>query len=154
MKAAFRATKPGECWDWISGADLVRLTTQAFRRAKRDCFPPKGERFNEGAGWASPASFVESLTRLLVLHVQAEAHQAGIEGYECCPEQLARWYSDNDAGDNNAQDLGAGRSPADKGQGWPACSAGGPGAEVLHNPEDALPPENRFSSASAGKDFQ
>ena len=34
---------------------------------------------------------------------------------------------------HRAQLAGAGRSPADKGQGWPACSAGGSGGEPVRS---------------------
>lgn len=122
MRAAYRATKPSECWDWLSPTDIIRLAAQAYARAKHECRPPRGQAFTEaGEPWSSPADFCESLTRLLVLHVQAQAHGAGIEGYELTPAQLSRWYADS----------GAGRSPAVMGHGWPASSAGpGPGRPV------------------------
>lgn len=51
---------------------------------------------------------------------------------------------------------GAGRSPANKGHGWPALDlAGGPGCETLPaTSEEATTPENRFSAPNEGKNFQ
>jgi hypothetical protein len=97
MKAAYTAQKPSECYDWITLRDLQRIAITAWKRAKADCNPPRGERWlAEGEPWCSPEEFVESLARLLVLHVQAEAHGAGISGYEYAPAQLSRWYALDD----------------------------------------------------------
>ena len=91
MRAAYRATKPSECWDWISTTEVQNLANRALRQARDSCHPPKGERWlADGCEWGSPATFVEVLTMLLVLHVQARAHAAEIPGYEHAPDKLSQ----------------------------------------------------------------
>jgi len=97
MKAAFRATKPSECWDWISQQELLALAARAFKRAKAECRPPPGQSFVSDPPWSSAEDFCDNLTRLLVLHVQAAAHGAGIPNNEYAPVQLSRWYSEMQA---------------------------------------------------------
>ena len=129
MKAAFVAMKPAECFDWLDASDMARITQQALKLARAGCYPPKGTRFLDPGPWSGPAEFLDDLARVLVLLVQTEGHTKGIPGNEFAPGELSKWYSQDDAGSNNAQHPGAGRSPAMKGHGCPASPAGGPGGE-------------------------
>ncbi len=140
MRAAYSALKPSECWDWIDGRDLSRISTQALRAAKAWCYPPKGEPFFDGGvPFANPRDFGETLVQLLVWHLQAEAHGKGIPGNEYAHEHLRRWYEHHGASSNNSPLPGAGRSPAIKGHGCPAsASAGGPGCEPAQGVNNSL----------------
>jgi hypothetical protein len=115
MRAAYTALKPSECWDWMQFEDLYRITRQALKLARANCYPPRGEVFLSGDGpWSSPRDFADTLVELLVLHVRADAHAKGVPGNELVPAQLSLWYPDP----------GAGRSPALKGHGCPAFDVG------------------------------
>lgn len=90
MKAAYHATKPSECWDWLTVHDVHQLAGLAWKFAKASSYPPRGQRWmDDGVAWSSPADFVDTFTRLLVLQVQARAFAAGIPGYEYAPAQLS-----------------------------------------------------------------
>lgn len=94
MRAAFKALTASECWDWLSAAKLQSLTAQAYYLARKDSRAPKGE---SQVNWSSPEAFNETLCRLMVLHIQAHAHAAGIPNCEYAPAQLDRWHSREEA---------------------------------------------------------
>ena len=89
MRAAFKALTASECWDWLTPVELQRLTSQAYHLARKNSRAPKGE---SQVNWSSPEAFSETLCQLVVLHIQAHAHAAGIPNCEYAPGQLSRWY--------------------------------------------------------------
>ena len=107
-------TKPQDCWDWITPEHVSRLALAAYSLASRQCQPTDGAPFLDidGEAYAGPYDFAEMVSQLFVLKLGTAAAAAGIDGFEHCAEQLATWAIPVSAG--------AGRSPADKGHGWPA----------------------------------
>jgi hypothetical protein len=94
MKAAYKALKASDCWDWLTRDEMQHIAAIALKDARRSCRLPPGETWTDGgAPWSDPATFTETLIRLLTLRVRAHAHGAGIAGHEEAPAHLARLRS-------------------------------------------------------------
>ena len=141
MRAASSAAKPSDCWDWLAVEDVARIAKTALRLARDSCYPPKGEPWRDSAvPWSDPRTFTDTFVRLLVLHVEEEAHVAGIKGYEHASREIRRYRVSRNVA----------RGFVAMGHGCPASLAGGPGrgiglvVEASSSPADALhSPENR-----------
>ena len=124
-----------DCWDWLTPDDLLRHALAAFHGALHAIRPPEGEPWLvDGHPFASRASFRDALVGLLVQRINAHAIDARVGPPEALWPELPPGYAWPSRQETIVTALldrvgtpGAGRSPANKGQGCPAlASAVGP----------------------------
>lgn len=107
---------------YLGQEEFLRHALDVYQAAKRDVLPEPGESWLDAEGWpwATAQEFYDSLLLRFGERLRRRAQLTG---------HLVESQAQDDAGDNNCPEPGAGRSPADKGHGWPASPAGGPGCE-------------------------
>ena len=83
---------PSDCWDWITREDVTRHALAAFEMARRQCFPPSGERFvSDGLPWTGRASFAEDLADCFSMRIKAAAHDYGLGDFAPEAKRLLLW---------------------------------------------------------------
>lgn len=121
--------KPSDCFDWLSEKSAIHHLQLAYRAATRDCHPPKGEPFVlHGEPWSNGEDFINTLTQVFTLQLQAAAHQAGIAGFELACEKAPIKQVCSEQG--YAFSSEAGQSPAAMAQGCAAVALGAGSAGV------------------------
>lgn len=109
-----RYPTPDAC-RFIRAEDFLALALKAYLAASRQMEPPAGEPWVEaGATWADAEGFYDALRRGLTDRLRRAAVDAG--------HLLQEPWSAEDWAELGGSESppGAGRSPADKGHGWPA----------------------------------
>ena len=127
----------------VTPEDLVRHALAAYYRAVGDSTAPEGD--PDPAGWSSPEEFVHVLLDFFELRLRAEACRGG-HPIEADLDRFDRWNGQRPWRDQHLREVdpgqwadlviadpglleqpahsvspaGGGRSPPDKGQGWPA----------------------------------
>ena len=112
---------------YLTQEEFLRHALDAYNLARRDLLPESGQRWLDpetDGSWSTAQGFYEGM----VHHIQERLRRrAALTGHLA---EVPFEEEQEEAGDINCQDLGAGRSPADKGQGRPALLTGGPGIPV------------------------
>lgn len=126
----------------INPDDLCRHLLAAYYRARLDAIAPIGD--PDPGSWSCPADFLRQTVELFADRVFADAERLGLPGFEGAQDTMARreavppacqlHLADVDPEEwaqlviadpkraRVAQPAGAGRSPADEGQGCPASA--------------------------------
>ena len=109
---------------FLTPAEFLGHAMDAYNAAKRNLLPDPGSPWLDSCGsWSTAQGFYESLTARLAERLRRRALLTG---------HLVEVQIEDDASDN--KDLGAGRSPADVGHGWPVVAlAAGCGATDSSN---------------------
>jgi hypothetical protein len=138
----------------ITPDHLLTLTLGAYYATVKLCTPPADE--PEPASWSGPNDFADQITeevrRRMARHL-----------YGPLVDQPVNWEADD------LREMGAGRSPADMGHGWPASAPGhdaqvsavGPALGSFPEAGDAVPvagcgaglPADRLFLATSGQDL-
>ena len=84
---------PADCWDWMTREDATRHALAAFEMARRECFPPAGERFRDAddCAWSSRETFADMLADCFALRIKAVAHGYGLGDFAPEAQRLALW---------------------------------------------------------------
>ncbi|PJI97560.1 hypothetical protein CLU85_2352 [Acidovorax sp. 69] len=84
---------PADCWDWITREDATRHVLAAFEMARRECFPPTGERFRDGEGraWSGRETFANDLADCFAMRIKAMAHGYGLGDFAPEAKRLTLW---------------------------------------------------------------
>ena len=99
---------PSDCWDWITREDVTRHALAAFEMARRQCFPPAGERFiADGVAWTGRESFAEDLADCFAVRIKAAAHDYGIGDFAPEAKRLLLWTKPSHASTSEPSEVPA-----------------------------------------------
>lgn len=83
---------PSDCWDWITREDVTCHALAAFEMARRQCFPPVGERFiADGLAWSGREAFANDLADCFAMRIKATAYDYGLGDFAPEAKRLLLW---------------------------------------------------------------
>lgn len=91
---------PSDCWDWITREDVTRHALAAFEMARRESFPPTGQRFLDADGcvWSGRETFAETLADCFAMRIKDMAHGYGFGDFAPEAKRLNLWRQSANAG--------------------------------------------------------
>ncbi|ASI67949.1 hypothetical protein BA022_04780 [Diaphorobacter nitroreducens] len=90
---------PSDCWDWITREDATRHALAAFEMARRECFPPEGERFLDAdlCAWCNRETFADLLADCFSMRIKAMAYGYGFGDFLPEVKRLNLWGQQGNA---------------------------------------------------------
>jgi hypothetical protein len=147
-----RYPTPAAC-RFIRGEDFMALALKAYLAASRELVPPAGERWVDDLGnvWSGPEGFFDALLHHLGERLRWHAIDSkhllevpwSAEDIAEDARSSAEFMAMLEQAARNVSPVGGGRSPPDKGHGWPALApAVGPAPVPCPEAGDSVSPQS------------